>query len=118
MVSAQYTSFPSSRVVCNGAFDLTDRRACGHPNGHCPECGQPTPSLRAEYCSIACRYDSQEAQRWKQYEPRAESLHGGRLTQNSPSENPSGQPIQNKDTVDGDAGTSEEIRRRKPRSLW
>jgi hypothetical protein len=52
-----------------GPFDLTDRRACGHPNGHCPECGRPTPSLRAEYCSIACRYDAQEAQRWEEYEP-------------------------------------------------
>ena len=52
-----------------GPFDLTDPRACGHPNGHCPECGQSTPSLRAEYCSIACRYDAQEAQRWEQYEP-------------------------------------------------
>ena len=52
-----------------GPFDLTDRRACGHPNCHCPECGQPTPSLRAEYCSIDCQYDAQEAQRWEQYEP-------------------------------------------------
>jgi len=52
-----------------GPFNLTDRRACGHPNDHCPECGHPTPSLRAEYCSIVCRYDSQEAQRWEQYEP-------------------------------------------------
>jgi len=52
-----------------GSFDLTDRRACGYLNGHCPECGRSTPSLRAHYCSIACRYDVQEAQRWEEYEP-------------------------------------------------
>ena len=57
-----------------GSFDLTDRRACGHLNGHCPECGRSTPSLRADYCSIACRYDVQEAQRWEEYEhPNLES---------------------------------------------
>jgi hypothetical protein len=42
--------------------------------------------------------------------PRAESLHGGRLTQNSPNENRSGRIIQNKDIVDGNLTISEEIR--------
>jgi len=47
---------------------------------------------------------------------RAERSHrGGRRTQNSLKENPSGQPIQDEDIVDKDVTTSEEIRRRK---LW
>jgi len=96
-----------------GPFDLTDRRACGHPNGHCPECGQPTPSLRAEYCSIACRYDAQEAQRWRSTSRRVGRSQSGRRMQNSPSENPSGQTIQDGDVVDEIVTTSEEIRRQK-----
>jgi hypothetical protein len=63
-----------------GPFDLTDPRACGHPNGHCPACGQPTPSLRAEYCSIACRYEAQEAQRWAEYEPPSREKSSRRPT--------------------------------------
>lgn len=43
-------------------FDLTDRAACGHPNGHCQECGRPAASLRADYCSSRCR-DRGEYQR-------------------------------------------------------
>ena len=51
---------------------------------------------------------------------RVGSRHVGRRTQNSPSENPSGQPIQDEDIVDRDARTSEEIRRRKlqPVLMW
>jgi hypothetical protein len=48
---------------------------------------------------------------------RAGSLHDGRWTQNSPSENRSSQTIQNVDIVDGIVTTSEEIRRRNIRSL-
>lgn len=36
-------------------FDLTDRRAAGHPNGYCQECGRPAASLRADFCSPGCR---------------------------------------------------------------
>ena len=93
-----------------GPFDLTDRRACGHPNGHCLACGQSTPSLRAEYCSVACRYQGQKAQRWEQYEPRVGSHHGGQRTRNSPNENRSGRSILDGNIVDGNVATKEEIR--------
>lgn len=36
-------------------FDLTDRRAAGHPNGYCGACGRPASSPGAEYCSPGCR---------------------------------------------------------------
>lgn len=36
-------------------FDLTDRRAAGHPNGYCRECGRPAASLRTDFCSPGCR---------------------------------------------------------------
>ncbi len=36
-------------------FDLTDRRATGHPNGYCQVCGRPASSLEAEHCSSSCR---------------------------------------------------------------
>lgn len=36
-------------------FDLTDRRAAGHPNGHCQECGRPAASLTNDFCSPDCR---------------------------------------------------------------
>lgn len=38
--------------------DFTDQRVCGQPSSHCPDCGQPTPSLCAAYCSIICRPDT------------------------------------------------------------
>jgi hypothetical protein len=50
--------------------------------------------------------------------PRAGNRRGGRLTQNSPSENPNGRSIKNGDIVDGNLTTSEEIRRQQPRSMW
>lgn len=46
----------------NSPYDLTDRRAAGHPNGHCHECGRPAASLRADYCSPACRDRGRERQ--------------------------------------------------------
>jgi len=45
--------------------------------------------------------------------PQAGSPHGGRQMQNSPSENQSGQTIQDGDVVDEIVTTSEEIRRQK-----
>lgn len=42
----------------NSPYDLTDRRACGHPNGHCENCGRPAASLEADYCSPGCRSEA------------------------------------------------------------
>jgi hypothetical protein len=52
--------------------------------------------------------------------PRVGSRRGDRRTQNSPSENPNGQPIQDEDIVDKDVTTSEQIGRRKlwPMAMW
>ena len=51
-------------------YDLTHRRAAGHPNGSCENCGSPAASLNADYCSGRCRdkHAEQKAQeeRWRQ----------------------------------------------------
>lgn len=39
----------------NSPYDLTDRRAAGHPNGYCQNCPRPAASLEADYCSPGCR---------------------------------------------------------------
>lgn len=54
-------------------FDLTDRRAAGHPNGLCQECGRPAASLTNDFCSPGCR--SQAADR----EAREAALEADRL---------------------------------------
>ena len=54
-------------------FDLTSRDACGHPNGHCQECGRPASSLRSDYCSAACQG------RGHQREAREAALEAERL---------------------------------------
>lgn len=43
-------------------FDLTDRRAAGHPNGYCHECGRPAASPEADFCSPGCRASSLQRQ--------------------------------------------------------
>lgn len=62
-------------------FDLTDRRAAGHPNGYCQNCGRPAASLRADFCSPGCRGEAagREA-RAEQLEQEAREVERARAT--------------------------------------
>jgi len=65
----------------NSPFDLTDRRAAGHPNGYCQNCPLPAASLESDFCSPGCRSEAagREA-RQKQLEQEAREVERARAT--------------------------------------
>jgi predicted amidophosphoribosyltransferase len=65
----------------NSPYDLTDRRAAGHPNGYCQNCGRPSTSLRSDFCSSDCRYQYESEQaRAEQLEQEAREVDRARAT--------------------------------------